>query len=399
MVFDILQMIFLTLIGSFFLWTIAGHILTWRYYGKYDQRHPLTDYAPAVSIIKPTKGIDHRAFENFCSFCEQEYANEYEILFCVEDPDDPVVPIIRKVMAQYPACNIRLILTGQHETTAIAKLKNMVVGLRHSTHDITIFSDSDVAVPPTFLRDTVACMTDERVGLGFCAQAVRCTQNWPAALEAVSVNELVLNLAPVCLLGMFDGAIASTMVVRKSAIQKIGGLEQFGQQMSDEIPLARKLIEHGYTVHLLKSPAIIIHPYDTISVWWNHMHRWGVIIRFYWPLKSIITNIIFLAPWWGLLYLLIELIQGENMIFGFSLLAAVLCTSILSTTIINRRFAHNTAIWRFLWVVPIYEICRLPLFIQSRLTNKIAWRGRVFRIYADCSTKILEPATDIQKNP
>src|SRR5271154_6893667 len=65
-------------------------------------------FVPPVSILKPVQGLDRDGYENFVSMCDLDYA-EYEIVFAVGDPDDPVIPLIEKLNQEFPKTNIRLI--------------------------------------------------------------------------------------------------------------------------------------------------------------------------------------------------------------------------------------------------------------------------------------------------
>jgi len=386
----LLQGFLLVLVGLFFVWKVLTHLCTWYYLGRYNRDRPLTGYEPPVSIIKPVKGVDQSALNNFASFCEQDYAGEYEILFCLDDPGDTSVPIIRRTMAAYPEHNIRLVYSDIDNAQAVGKLKKTIAGLAASSHGVIIFSDSDAYAPPTFLKETVACVEDPAVGLGFSAPAYEGYQDWGAALMATSVNELVLNMATPSLFGLFDGAVGTTMVVRREVLEQIGGLAWLGRHIVDDIPLSRAIRKQGYRIHLLPQPARIWHHHDTFKRWWWHWHRWQVIIRKHWPVKSFVMNVLDLALWWTLFYLLLSVIQnGVLPTTGVLLTLAVLVTSLLSTIIINVKYAYNQKLERFLWVVLIREVARLPLLIHSYLSNEFVWRGERFRVHSDGTATVL----------
>ena len=69
-----------------------------------------TPVLPAVSVLKPVKGLDPNARENLSSFCVQDYPC-FEVLFGFRDPDDPAIPVAAAVAAAAP-CDARVVVGG-----------------------------------------------------------------------------------------------------------------------------------------------------------------------------------------------------------------------------------------------------------------------------------------------
>jgi ceramide glucosyltransferase len=244
-------------------------------------------------------------------------------------------------------------------------------------------------VPPTFLRDTVACTRDPALGIAFGTPGYAGSEDWPAALTSISVNELALRITTLHVFGLFEGAIGTTMVARKEVIKEVGGLEQLGWHIADDIQLARLIRRQGYRIHLLRQPARIIHQHDSFTGWWAHRHRWLVIIRHYWPALFALMNLVDLALWWGLAYLGIALIRDGDVPIALGAVLVALTTAFVSAAAVNAFLARNEKLWRFLWVVLVQELLRLPLVLYSLSKNDVVWRGRRFRVHPDGTASIV----------
>ena len=120
----------------------------------------------AISVLKPLAGIDDGLEENLRSFFEQDYRN-FELLFAVRHDDDESVPIVRRLMWQYPWVKSKLIITGEppYPHAKVFSLQRM---LDESRHELVVMSDSDVRVGHDFCWKLAAEFADENLGLVTC---------------------------------------------------------------------------------------------------------------------------------------------------------------------------------------------------------------------------------------
>jgi ceramide glucosyltransferase len=126
-----------------------------EYFRSIRRLPPRNDaFVPPVSILKPVRGIDSEAYENFSSYCRLNYPT-YEIIFAVTDPGDPIVPVIKKLQRDFPKTRIRL-ATSVERLGQNNKISNLYRLVKEARHDLLVMSDSDVRVGPDYLRELVA---------------------------------------------------------------------------------------------------------------------------------------------------------------------------------------------------------------------------------------------------
>ncbi|KAJ2000400.1 Ceramide glucosyltransferase, partial [Coemansia sp. S85] len=92
---------YLVLVLAAFLWLliIISHCVLQR---RYVSPRPFVDrpaeHYPPVTIIRPLKGLDQGLRRTLESSFRQEYPGVVEILFAVEDPNDPSIGVANELI-------------------------------------------------------------------------------------------------------------------------------------------------------------------------------------------------------------------------------------------------------------------------------------------------------------
>src|ERR1700754_4140272 len=66
--------------------------------GRHSMRAAV--HSPGVTLVRPVCGVDRFETETLRSSFTLDY-RPYEIIFCVADAHDPVVPLIERLMARH----------------------------------------------------------------------------------------------------------------------------------------------------------------------------------------------------------------------------------------------------------------------------------------------------------
>ena len=223
--------------GDFSVWRIGRQAMLSR-----KSCHCYGEPLAPISVLKPVRGLDPDAYENFASFCRQDYP-ELEILFAVSDAADPAVPVVRKADRRFSRRPIRVIVV-EDRLGPNSKVSNLCRLAREARHDLLVITDSDVRVEPGYLRSVAAMFRDPEVGGVTALYRGNDNLQFVAAMDCVGSSAAFCGAALVAReLEGIKFMMGSTMATTKRHLAEIGGFEQMVDLHSDDYELGRRIAE------------------------------------------------------------------------------------------------------------------------------------------------------------
>jgi len=375
MILDVLRWLVLIAALAPLAYYVVATYCGWFYFRTVRKAPPATPgFTPPVSILKPVRGLDHEAYENFASFCRLDYP-QYEILFGVVDSDDPVIPLIENLQRSFPERAIR-ISVGAPSLGTSPKMNNLCRLVREAKFDLLVINDSDVRVEADYLRNAVAPFQDPQVGVVTAFFRSITKGNFASDLDAVGVpSDSSANVLVAHKFGGIDFALGWTMAITKERLEEIGGFEAMASHHSDDFTLGNRIVKHGYRIALMRKPVWMVFPREGLRQFLMHELRWSIMLRNIRPLGYVGLAMTFGLPW--------------------ALLAAVLAPSVsasagylLAYLILRLTMAWIVAAWglgdpvvrKKLWLVPLRDAANFAVWVAAFFSSKVRWRGEEYRI-------------------
>jgi ceramide glucosyltransferase len=365
----------------FFLGTLGGlgyyFLCLWSAFSfrRSDRRfhRAAREFAPPVSILKPLKGIDREIYASFRSHCLQSYG-EYEIIFGVSDAEDEAVPLVRQLMAEFPQHKIRLVVCPEVLGTN-RKVSNLIHMLRHAQYEYVLVNDSDIRVSPNYLKRVLAHFSDEKVGLVTTVYRGVAAKTLGSTLESIGIaTDFTAGvLAARQVEGGIHFALGSTLAMRRSALEKIGGFQSIVDYLADDFELGQRIAAAGYEVVLCSEVVDTFLPAYRLDWFFEHQLRWARSTRDSRKLGYAGVGLTFGLPWAILLA-----IASRGAAWSWWLLAATLLVRLAMAAMVGFGVLKDRSAMRQLWLVPIRDLIALWIWIWSYAGNTIMWRGDRF---------------------
>lgn len=332
------------------------------------------DFAPSVSVLKPVRGLDREAYENYASFCCQEYP-EFEIIFGVTEANDPAVPVIEKLIRDFPQCKIRL-LVGAEPLGASDKVNKLCRMVREAQHEILVISDSDIRVSAGYLYAVAAPFADPKVGVVTCLYQGITDGSLVSEMEALgNTSDFDAGVLSAWQLGSVDFALGATMSTTKTHLSQIGGFESLVDHFSDDYELGHRIAALGYRVEVSTFPVFTVFPTQTLAQCFRHQVRWTLTMKHSRPWGHF--SLIFTQglPW----TILAAVIAPSAGIAAFYVVGYVVLRSLMAWTV-GVWGIHDPILRRKFYLLPVRDAFAFAVWLASFFKRRVEWRGAEYYI-------------------
>ena len=347
-------------------------------YRFFSQKESDEDNAlePATILI-PLHGADFKAYDNYAELCRQDYP-EYQIIFGVRDSTDSSIPIVHKLIDDFPNRDIALVVSDKviGQNLKISNLQNM---LALAKHERIVILDSDIRVSRDYLRKVLAPLLDKRVGLVTCLYRAREAPDFGAKLEAVGITgEFAAGVLMAWMLEGVKFALGSTMATTRARLEAIGGFPALADYLADDFMLGNLIDADGYEVRLSRHVVETAMPPIGFRGMVRHQMRWARSTRISRPagyLGLILTH--------GTALALLNYVWTLGSVFSLMLLAITLVVRMTMAWVIGVHWLRDGILRRLFWLVPVRDVLSFAIWSVSWAGKTVEWRGRMFRVKRD----------------
>jgi ceramide glucosyltransferase len=357
-------------IGYYVLCLFAAH----DYLAYAERKSAAPVFTPSVSILKPLRGADPEMYQAFRSHCLQDYP-EYELIFAVSDPADPAAVLVGNLQQEFPDRAIKLVICDRL-LGPNGKVSNLVHALAYARFDHFIVNDSDITVPPDYLRRVMAPFADPQVGMVTCLYRGISGKTLGSRLESIGIStDFSAGVLAARMLQGVKFGLGSTLAMRRLDLEQIGGFESLVDYLADDYQLGARIAATGKRV--VVSEIVVDHhlPDYTFAEFFVHQMRWARAIR-----DSRTLDYIGIAATFGVPWALLAVLFSRGTGWGWVLLALTLIMRFALAKVMTSKVLRQPLQSIDYVLIPVRDVIALFVWLASFVGHTIHWRGLKFRL-------------------
>lgn len=329
------------------------------------------DFTPPISILKPLCGLEDNLKENLISFIKQDYP-QYQIIFCVRDPQDPVIILVEELIASFPHFDLKLVCCDKIFGYNY-KVSNLINGLPHCDYDFILIADSDIEVKSDYLKTIIQPLKEEKIAVVTCLYQ-SLGNDFISRLESLNISG---NFIPRVLTArQLEGvkfAFGSTILIRKKILEEIDNFGKLVNNIADDYLLGNLPTKLGYQVKLVNYFVTHHTGKETFINYLKRQIRWLKCIRiqrFGGYLGIIFTQ--------GIVISTLSFILTQFNFYFFILLLINYIIRLYIAYLVGIKYLKNPTSYRYLGLIFLVDFIGFYIWIIAFFGNKIKWRDHEF---------------------
>lgn len=335
---------------------------------------------PGVSIIKPLVGIDKNLYRNLETFFQMDYPY-YELLFCVQDPNDAAILIVEELFKKYPQADAKLFIGGSR-VGVNPKINNMQPAYEATKYELVLVSDSGISMKKDTLLDMVSHMRDDVALVHQMPFVSDGRDSFQSIVERVYFGTAHARAYLTADLLNINCPTGMSALMRKCLLDEVGGIKAFGQYLAEDFFFAKSFTNRGWKISISSQPALqnSASSSDTLSTLNSRIQRW-IKLRFamvpQWTILEPFSECMLLG-FLGAMSISFLWALNPYAIFLFHVLLWFLLDYKLLCTIQDGPPTCSMADFVLAWL--LRECTALLVFMKALADPKVTWRSRKFKL-------------------